>query len=195
MIQIFGDFVDELPTDVEYLVIGFSPNSMPLKQRWRNNGLSADFIAGYLDAFFIGDREAEASSEAPIPVQSKNAVKYVANELLENAMKFSDTNATYPTRIAFHLFRSRLVFHTLNSISGDNMKKFQGFIKELMDSDPNEFYIRQMEANASEEAGSHSGLGYLSMICDYSAKLSWKFESSDDEPPVHTVTTAVSIDV
>jgi hypothetical protein len=32
----------------EYLKIGFSPTSIPIQQRWRNNGLSANFLADYL---------------------------------------------------------------------------------------------------------------------------------------------------
>ncbi|MEL0588976.1 MAG: hypothetical protein U1O81_07445 [Planktothrix rubescens PR223] len=52
MTQIFGDFVEVPPTSNEFLVIGFSPSSIPMKHRWRNNGLSANFMADYVTTFF-----------------------------------------------------------------------------------------------------------------------------------------------
>ena len=50
--EIYGDFQDDIPDSEQFLVISFSPSSIPLKQRWRNNGLSADFVADYLTTFF-----------------------------------------------------------------------------------------------------------------------------------------------
>ena len=48
MTQIFGAFMARQGASGEYLKISFSPTSMPIQQRWRNNGLSADFLADYL---------------------------------------------------------------------------------------------------------------------------------------------------
>ncbi len=193
--EIHGHFIDGLPREVEYLMIGFSPSSIPLKQRWRTNGLSADFIADYLQTFFVGPREDRANGDVPIPVDSKNAVKYIANELLENAMKFHDDTHHYQTKIMFHLCRDKLVFQVVNTIDQTGKDKFVKFIQALEHDDPYELYIRQMEANAQNDGSSHSGLGFLSMICDYSANLGWKFELIAKEPPVYAVTTMVSLDV
>lgn len=197
--QTFGDFVEVMPDDVEYLIIGFSANSIPLKQRWRNNGLSADFIADYLQTFFVGLDEKyakEGHQDAAIPAQSKNAAKYIANELLENAMKFSSDSIRYQTKIAFHLYGDKLVFHVVNAIKPDDVESFQAFIQRLLNAeDPHELYIEQMELNATGENEGGSGLGFLSMICDYSAKLGWRFETLQDAPPVVLVTTMVSLAV
>ena len=189
MIETFGNYIDDLPGG-EYLVIGFSPSSMSLKQRWKTNGLSADFIADYLQAFFTG-----ASSNAPIPVQSKNAVKYIANELLENAMKFNDDTSPYQTKINFNLHADKLVFQVTNSITAPQVEKFKKFINKVLTEDPYELYVAQMEANANEETQGHSGLGFLSMVCDYSASLAWKFETVGGEPTRILVTTMVALDV
>ena len=35
----------------EYLTLVFSPVSVPLRSRWRNNGLSADFLGDYVTTF------------------------------------------------------------------------------------------------------------------------------------------------
>src|SRR5215510_16471951 len=88
MTQIFGKFIERQEENGEYLKIGFSPTSIPIQQRWHNNGLSADFLADYLSTFFPGDTHAAAERQAKL----KSAISYVANELLENAMKFSYTS-------------------------------------------------------------------------------------------------------
>jgi hypothetical protein len=194
MQQIFGDFIEEKHDDTEYLVLGFSPGSLPLKERWRANGLSADFIADYLQIFFIGEQKNNHQLNVPIPVQSKNAVKYIANELLENAMKFSDETSNDVTRFAFHLYSNKLIFYVTNSIKPENVEMFQDFIKEIMQKYPSELYFRRMESNANDE-NSNSGLGLLSMICDYSAKISWKFETVTTEPSITIVTTMVSLEI
>ena len=52
MAQIFGDYVNGKSSgESEVLIINFSPTSIPLQHRWRNNGLSADFLADYLSTF------------------------------------------------------------------------------------------------------------------------------------------------
>jgi hypothetical protein len=193
MIEIFGNYIDEFPKNSEYLVVGFSPTSISLKRRWRNNGLSADFIADYLQTFFVsGDQEV---SQKHIQTK-KNAVKYIANELLENAMKFSDETVQYSTRIAFHLHSDSLVFHVTNSITEPNLKKLKAFIEKLETQDPSELYFSQMEANASDINNGHSGLGFLSMICDYNAKLGWRFEALNvGAAEIMTVTTMVYLSI
>lgn len=196
MAEIYGDFIEELSKkEVEYLMIGFSPNSVPLKQRWRTNGLSADFIADYLQTFFVGSDTDNRNDSAPIPVQSKNAVKYIANELLENAMKFHDESAQLQTKIVFHLCCQKLIFQVNNTVNLENAEKFKEFIHKLLQSDPQELYIQQMEANAREDSTGHSGLGFLSMVCDYSAHLGWKFEEIKRDPVLYQVTTMVILDV
>jgi hypothetical protein len=194
--KIFGDFIEDFDHDAEYLKIGFSPFSSSLKQRWRTNGLSADFIGDYLQTFFVGKPEKSSNIKIPIPAWSKNAVKYIANELLENAMKFSDETSKSATIIALYLYTNQLVFYVTNSIKPSDVDKFQAFIQELMRSDPHDLYFRRMEANASHENHSRSGLGFLSMICDYSAKLGWKFETlKKTSIPITMVTTMVNLNL
>ena len=96
MAQIFGEFIEQQGADGEYLKIGFSPTSLPIQQCWRNNGLSADFLADYLSTFFLGEDATSAERQAEV----KGAVSYVANELLENAMKFSYAPSHHAIRLA-----------------------------------------------------------------------------------------------
>lgn len=193
MTQVFGEFNDTLPPSQEFLLISFSPSSIPLKQRWRNNGLSADFIADYLITFFTGNEGVATTSNKQAEI--KSAVSYIANELLENAMKFNDETSPHPISIALHLYSDRLVFLVTNSISPQSIEKFQALIEKLTIFDPEELYIKQLEKNAADECIQESGLGLLTMINDYLAKIGWKFEMLTGEPEVITLTTMLQLTV
>ena len=192
MIQTFGDFI-ELPASQEYLIIGFSPSSIPLKQRWRNNGLSADFMADYLATFFPGNEDDSSTIERQAEI--KSAVSYIANELLENAMKFNNETSEYPINIKLQLESDGVIFSVVNSISPQAVDKFQAYIQQLLASDPSELYIQQLEKNAVEESCTDSGLGLLTMLTDYSAKIGWKFQTVHKDPEVIAVTTMVQLRV
>src|SRR5262247_1374129 len=122
MTQRFGNFIARRAGSGEYLKIGFSPNSIPLQQRWRNNGLSADFLADYLITFFPG----EDSNGKGRRDEIKDAVGYVANELLENAMKFSYEPHRYPVTITMQLEEDGVRFYVQNSVDPPAAEKFQG---------------------------------------------------------------------
>lgn len=194
MNNIFGEFVENLSAGEEYLLLKFSPTSFPLKQRWRNNGLSADFMADYLTTFFPGDESDPSTVQRQNEIRS--AVSYIANELLENAMKFSDEGVIEPISIQLHLLTDKVVFLTTNSIPTRMVERFQTYIHSLTTTDPAEMYIQQLEKQAEDETiiGS-SGLGYLTMLNDYAAQLGWKFETLQTEPELVIVTTMVQLEV
>jgi hypothetical protein len=188
--QIFGDFIEPSSQDQEYLKLGFSPTSIPLQQRWRNNGLSADFLADYLTTFFPSD-DAEAQDRQ---AEIKSAVSYIANELLENAMKFSYAPARHAVSITMNLDQDNIRFYTTNCIDPASCEPFQTFVAELLAGDPQELYMERLEANA-EGAEGGSGLGFLTMINDYNARLAWQFVYADNEPDVVLVTAMVQLSV
>ncbi len=194
--EIYGDFNDEeQPECEEYLSIRFSPSRLPLKKRWENNGLSADFISEYFKIFYVSQQEENNDVPDDILLDNlRNSVKYVANELLENAMKFQ-APIIYPTaaRIFLSLYNDKLVFYITHSITAQQAESFEVFIKKVLEGDPQMLYIEAMRESAREENVHRSGMGLLSMICDYNAKLGWKFESIDGVPLV-TVTTMVTLE-
>lgn len=196
MVQIIGDFIDYLPPGHDYLDIGFSASSRPIKQRWRNNRLSAYFVADYLSTFLPVDDDDPDNERRK--EECKGAVSYIANELLENAMKFHNPNQQSPVRFGIHFLEDPeviVVLFTTNAISPEIEDKYQSFIQELISSDPGELYIRQLELSAEDENSQSSGLGLLTMINDYSAKLGWKFEVIADNPDAIAVTTLVQLTV
>ena len=192
MAQIFGDFIENSFPSTEYLMIGFSPSSIPLKQRWQNNGLSAGFIADYLIAFLpVNENEPGALDKRN---KTLGAVKYVTNELLENAMKFTDENSQFPISIKFELRTDCLIFIATNAINPQAIPSFQGLIQELTVSEPSQLFMQRLERNSKDNWHS-SGLGLITIMNDYMGKLGWKFETIQQQPEIITVTTTVQLDL
>jgi hypothetical protein len=188
--HILGDFIKNLPPSQEYLILSFSPGSIPLRQRWRNNCLSADFLADYLSTFFLANEHQQVNDKQ---AAVKSAVSYIANELLENAMKYGVEMSPFPISIQIHLNPDLIIFQLTNSIPTQQTEKFQTQIKALLNSDPAELYIAQLEKNALEDNSEESGLGLLTMLNDYGAKLGWKFELLSEESDEIAVTTMVQL--
>ncbi|MFN5262237.1 MAG: DUF6272 family protein [Pseudanabaena sp.] len=186
--QVFGEFTENVSERSEFLVLGFSPSSLPIQLRWRTNGLSADFLGDYVKNFFPGDTRAALNKQTEV----RHAVSFVANELLENAMKYSDKGAGQPVNLELHLFSDRLIFVSKNSVHQDAIADFQTYLQQITTSDIGEMYINQVEKSSDNDESKSSGLGYLTMIMDYDAVLGWKLEQISNTPAI-IVTTMVQL--
>lgn len=196
MPQIFGDFVESFPPAQDSLELTFTPNSLPIKKRWRSNRLSANFMADYFSNFLPVDEDDPAQKRRI--KESKGAVSYVANELLENAIKFNNQGTNFKIKFGIYFIEEAdltAVLFATNTVSPQGRDKFQKFIQELLCSDPEKLYVQQIEKSAEEENSGASGLGFLTMINDYSAKIGWKFEIVQKEPKMIAVTTMVLVPV
>jgi hypothetical protein len=196
MPQIFGDFVERFPPAQDSLELTFTPNSLPIKKRWRSNRLSANFMADYFSNFLPVDEDDPAQKRRL--KESKGAVSYVANELLENAIKFNNQATNFKIKFGIYFIEEAdltAVLFATNSVSAEALDKFQKFIQELLCSDPEKLYVQQIEKSAEEENSGASGLGFLTMINDYSAKIGWKFEIVQKDPKMIAVTTMVLVPV
>lgn len=201
MCETYGNYEEAGRSIPEYLQIGFSPSSISLQERWRNNGLSADFLADYLSTFFPGDDP--RSTERRLEI--KDAVSYIANELLENAMKYSYQPAENPVDIIMKLDTECIIFYVSNCVDPRSLERFRGFIHQLVTEDPQELYLEQMLANADDDLeddmdedmslSGGSGLGFLTMLNDYDAKLGWYFTEMTEQDAGPKVTTMVKIEV
>src|SRR5580704_17158 len=104
--QNFGYAEQAIGERREYLTLAFSPLSAPLRSRWRNNGLSADFLGDYVTTFLptrdgpgaVGNQQNEI----------RHAVAFIANELLENAMKYHERDVDIPVGIHLELTSDRI---------------------------------------------------------------------------------------
>lgn len=191
-VQTFGYFVEK-PPNQEHLTLSFAPSAIPIQRRWCNNGLSADFIANYLCTFFADSNSQNTDNQRQLEI--KSAVSYVANELFENAIKYCDEKTSYPITFHVQLETDKIFLFVDNSVIPARAEKFKEFIGELLNSDPDELYIERLEKNADEDNLTSSGLGLITMITDYSAKLGWKFQTIKQSSPVMTVTTMVQLPV
>ncbi len=192
MAEIYGNFVEreyisEANENSEFLMINFSPTSIPLQHRWRNNGLSADFLADYLSSFFPGEDNESLNRRSEI----RGGVSYISNELLENALKFNFAPIKHSVSIVMELHKDKVVFYVSNCVDPVMSKAFQNMIKELLSEDPNELYMKKLMKNEENEDGSSSGLGYLTMLNDWNAILAWKFENIKDDVDAQKVTVMV----
>ncbi|WP_239651646.1 slr1658 superfamily regulator [Neosynechococcus sphagnicola] len=109
-------------------------------------------------------------------------MSYVANELIENAVKYSDISAKMPISITLYLYAEAIIFQVINYANPLNVEKYQQFIQDFLSSDADEFYARQLE-NAALGTGA-SNIGIITMINDYSAKFGWRFQPMAANPEV-----------
>lgn len=190
IVQTFGNFI-QVPASEEYLTLNFSPSAAARKRRWGNYGLSADFLGDYFAAFFPGDELPDSKINQRDTV--KAAVSYIANELLENAVKYNDDLANLPVSISLHLYERQIIFHVINFANSAIAQKYQAFVEVLLASDLDEFYMSQLEKTAMGEGG--SSMGVLTMMNDYSAQFGWQFQTLESIPNVIKVDVMVYLDV
>ncbi|MFM7425854.1 MAG: slr1658 superfamily regulator [Elainella sp.] len=186
--SIWGDY-RELAESQEYLTIAFSPGSTSLQQRWRKNALSANFIADYFATFCPDSASKEDAAPTSISCTTKwqDQVNFIANELLENAMKFCDRSANLPISLTLRLLPNSLVFEVSNALNPHAVAQLQAFIRELLSEDPSKLLLRQLERNAADPHSTGSRLGFLTLMSDYQAKIGWKFEPHTSDISIVTI--------
>lgn len=182
--SILGDFSEEEKSCTEHLTIVFSPSSVPLEDRWRTHHLSASFLADYFSTFSSNAIQSDMKDPKSEMISS---ITFIANELLENAMKFGQDNTEEPIRISIYLYPEKLIFVTQNRVASSQEIQLKAFIQELLEGDPMELYFKKLEQNVEDDMLESSGLGILTMINDYQAQIGWKFES---EPEAGSLVTS-----
>ena len=183
-VKTYGKFDEKMSRGQEYLELAFSPSSRPITERWQNNGLSADFLADYFGSFIPKEMPKMHHN------QIKGAVAYIANELLENAMKFANPQENKASSLSLSLSDKNLRFTLINQVNPENCDKLVAFLEEFTSVDAGDFFVIQMERNI--ETGSESGLGFATMVTDHDAKVSWKLSPT---PETMQLTTQVVIDI
>jgi hypothetical protein len=175
-------------SECEYLTLAFSPTSAPLRSRWRNNGLSADFLGDYVTTFLPTDGGITALKNKQNEI--KHTVTYIANELLENAMKYHQPDVEIPIRIHLELASDHITVSVSNGISVVQAGRYKEFVEHLQDGDAGDLLLRQQEESARSSESAMSSLGLLTMISDYEAQLDWRFDIHPTQPESMTVTTS-----
>ena len=182
------DNYGERASECEYLTLAFSPTSAPVRSRWRNNGLSADFLGDYVTTFLPTNGAMAAIKNKQNEI--KHAVTYIANELLENAMKYHQPDVEIPIRIHLELASDRITVSVSNGVGVVEAGRYKAFVEHLQEGEASDLLLRQQEESARAVESNVSCLGLLTMISDYDAKLAWRFDVHPTQSESMTVTTS-----
>lgn len=136
---------------------------LELMKNWEHCSVLSDFLAynGALDSSF---------SES-----SRNVFSTIANELLENAVKYSfDQNKLVTLSVIFD--DGDIVIETVNLTQEKNAEKLSEFVNLLQNStDIETLFFEQLEKSFDSHAV--SGLGFLGLLKDYNIQLGIKIAS------------------
>lgn len=187
MSQTLGEY-GERSDQCEYLTLAFSPLSAPLRSRWRNNGLSADFLGDYVTTFLPA--EGGVAADESRQKEIRHAVTYIANELLENAMKYHERDVDIPIGIHLELTSDRVTVSASNGIGPGQAERYKAFVEHLLEGNADDLLLKQQEESARSDEAVTSCLGLLTMISDYGAQLGWRFDAHAAQAEIMTVTTS-----
>ena len=177
MTLILGNFVESLPCEKNSATINLTFNYQLAGQQYLHSHLCFGFTAiQMLKAIYL------QTGYKPIKFDEiKNSVDYITSELLENSIKYGDF-PSLSIGIKIHVTRHIIIIVSTNFITKIKEESFQKYIQKVITSDTSELYLKQLEENIDNDL--KSGLGLLSIINDYKAKIGWKFEPLDRESKV-----------
>jgi hypothetical protein len=141
-----------------------------LELKWSYCSNSADFLSQYYAGVLAQNRTVSQVRDLT------HSIAYMANELIENAVKF---RAAGDIELTAGIDDGNFILRITNWISPETGERFQSLLRDITGGDPGELLIRRIEENAAS-GGSGSGLGLLTLMNDYGVRLSWHFEPSKD---------------
>lgn len=139
----------------------------PLGISWQHASETCEFLG---DVFALHHARGGADY-----TDARHSIIYLVNELLENAIKFRVPGAI---QVDCSLENGNFELTVSNDTAADVAARFQSLIEDIISRDPGELLIERIEANAADENSSGSGLGLLTLMSDYGARLGWDFRSS-----------------
>jgi hypothetical protein len=171
---IFGDYIE--PEDgniIGRMSLCFQSGTLNLDELWESSSLSAKFLSTFWGSFFpVHDPFSEKVKKLV-----EDEVHYICAELLGNAVKFS-YEPQFMIEICLYLHHHELRFYVTNSLNPYHIDVFQEFIQRILNENPQELFLEQMEKNVLEES-MESGVGYLTLVKDYNVTLAWKFQETE----------------
>ena len=171
-IKIIGDYKDYSNLAP---VFSYRCPSKHLNHIWQRCGLLSNFFAQTI-------ANLTKTTDKNINVVSlKEIYSYLVNELLENMANFGLHDDGKMSSFAFLQSDPSVLiseFHNCATLkNGDNLVSIAD--KLINSPDINALYIQKIEENALSGT-SASGLGFFSLINDYSVKFAFKFERMAD---------------
>lgn len=133
---------------------------------WKRCSIVADFFSNYQSQF-------DCSSK------NQMILSTIVNELVENAMKFSEGSHKHVS-ISLRQHDSILGIETVNKSTSDHVNNLKAFIERLEKQDIENLFLEQIQSAAISNMDD-SGLGLLTLIKDYNAKLGIKLTPSTEK--------------
>ncbi|MBO6508125.1 MAG: ATP-binding protein [Roseibium sp.] len=150
----------------------------PLELSWHHCGVTSDFIGDYFSRACARDVD---------PVDARHSISYMINEILENSVKFRHGG---DIEIESSLENNSFEIQIRNRIAPQTAEGFREHLTGLLARDPGELLLERIEENALNPDASGSGLGILTLMNDYEAKLGWSFVSGRVSEGVELTTHA-----
>ena len=151
----------------------------PLALSWQHASATCEFLGEV-----FATRHAKSGQDYS---EARHSIIYLVNELLENAIKFRSPG---DVELRCSLENGNFELLVRNSTSSKVATGFQSLLTELTSRDPGELLIERIEANAADESSSASGLGILTLMNDYGARLGWTFDDAPKDGAVVLMTHA-----
>jgi hypothetical protein len=175
VLEILGEFAEETkekPLSQTSVVA----SSTDMLDNWRRVSLCSDFLAKYYSYYFPYKEKAKGKISRDA---AENSISFVMNELIENTAKYSNaSNKEVTVKLLLH--EEHIVFQVSNFVTAELAESFIGLAREILESNPEELYIKRLEKNSESDEGD-SGLGYLTLINDYGILMGFKFAQIDPD--------------
>jgi hypothetical protein len=139
----------------------------PLTLGWHHASATCEFLG---DIF--ATQHAKSGQDYS---EARHSIIYLVNELLENAVKFRSPG---DIELSCSLENGNFELLVKNCTSSQVASGFHLLLAEVTSRDPGELMIERIEANAADESSSASGLGILTLLNDYGARLGWTFHDA-----------------
>jgi hypothetical protein len=150
----------------------------PLNLSWKHCTMTSDFIAEMVAVPYRANRVQYR--------QVRHDVSYLANELIENTVKF---RAPGDVLLEVLVATGSIRIVIANAIERETGMHFRGVLGKLEQDEPGVLLLERIEQNAATGSHAGSGLGILTLMSDYGAEFEWSF---DEQPGGydHLTTTA-----
>ncbi|PTY03965.1 hypothetical protein DB346_02660 [Verrucomicrobia bacterium LW23] len=132
------------------------------------------FLAQYAGRLLAGLLEGAGAASTSAEVrQFVDDVSYLANELLENAVKY---RCGGPVHLGFCVDAHEFVLVIRNEMQTPRASELRRRAAEILERDPADLLIEQAERNAEDPESSGSGIGFLTLLAHYGARLGWRLQ-------------------
>lgn len=165
--HVFGEAFALPATLQRSLRLVFRTAHLPL--RWSDCSATANFLSAYYAGLFKAEYTAAQTTDLT------HSLAYLANELLENAVKF---RAPGDVVVETGQHAGELILCITNFITPQTGAAFRALLAELTAGDPGELLLQRIEANAADEQAGGSGLGILTLMNDYGVRFCWTFRAA-----------------